>query len=70
MAIITKHIPGCVDTDPPPSVSFSSEEELYKIPFIKSWTKYADFVRFEREKDLIIAHLKDSYWVVGHISPA
>ena len=69
MSSIKQYIPNYVDGIDPETVKFFSTEELLKIPFVESWSKYPEFFQYSLSENLLMAEFKDGkeWWVVGYI---
>lgn len=39
------------------------------VPFVSQWTALPGFIRFVRDHEALIAHMRDGPWVVGFADP-
>jgi hypothetical protein len=67
MKRVIQHLPNFFEGFTPKEGYFNSKEELGNIDFLKRWSDKPDFLGFEIRGDLLIAFMKESFWVVGHI---
>jgi len=67
---IRQHIPNFVDLDEyPEEIEFSTLNELLEIPFVKSKTKYDDFLKFSISDNHLMVEFDEgkTWYVVGSI---